>query len=245
VGQLDKLPQLRANEEWRMMRAEISGSKFGGFFSDNSLFSGLKEEERRLISQAAIKKVYAKNTIILSEGDTTDSLYMVCRGRVKVSIIDEYGKEIILAILGPGEYFGEMTAMAEGASRSACVMTREPCELMILQKEDFRKIVKSNPDIVFSLLLKSMERLREANKKIESLALLDVYGRVARLFAKLGRPENGGQVIDEKLTHQDIASMVGSSREMVSRVLKELSTGGYISINHKTITVNGKLPYSW
>jgi len=227
------------------MQADLSGSKLGGFFSEDSLFSGLKEHERQLIMEAAIKKVYAKNTIILSEGDTTDSLYMVCSGKVKVSIIDEYGKEIILAILGPGEYFGEMTAMVEGASRSACVMTREPCELMILQKADFRKIVKSNPDIVFSLLLKSMERLREANKKIESLALLDVYGRVARLFTKLGRPDNGAQVIDEKLTHQDIASMVGSSREMVSRVMKELTAGGYITVNHKTITINGKLPYSW
>jgi len=227
------------------MRADMPGSNLLGFFSGDSLFSGLKENERQLIIQAAIKKVYAKNTIILSEGDTTDSLYMVCSGKVKVSIIDEYGKEIILAILGAGEYFGEMTAMVEGTSRSACVMTREPCELMILQKEDFRKIVKSNPDIVFSLLLKSMERLREANKKIESLALLDVYGRVARLFTKLGRPDNGVQVIDEKLTHQDIASMVGSSREMVSRVMKELTAGGYITVNHKTITINGKLPYSW
>lgn len=227
------------------MQADTTGSKIADFFSGDSLFAGLNETERQLIRQAAIKKVYAKNTIILSEGDTTDSLYMVCSGKVKVSIIDEYGKEIILAIMGPGEYFGEMTAMAEGSSRSACVMTREPCELMILQKEDFRKIVKSNPDIVFGLLLKSMERLREANKKIESLALLDVYGRVARLFTKLGRPSNGGQVIDEKLTHQDIASMVGSSREMVSRVLKELSSGGYITVDHKTITINGKLPYSW
>jgi CRP/FNR family cyclic AMP-dependent transcriptional regulator len=232
-------------KERRTMQKERPGADSAGFFSEDSLFAGLKENERLQIAQAAVKKVYGKNTVILSEGDTSDSLYMVCSGKVKVSIIDEYGKEIILALLGPGEYFGEMTAMAEGTSRSACVMTREPCELMVLRKEDFRKIVTGNPDIVFSLLLKSMERLREANKKIESLALLDVYGRVARLFTKLGRLENGVQVIDEKLTHQDIASMVGSSREMVSRVMKELSGGGYISVTNKTITVNGKLPYSW
>ena len=215
------------------------------FFEKNALFSGLSSDELQLIGRAAQKKVYPKNTIILSEGDTTDSLYMVCSGKVKVSIVDEYGKEIILAILGPGEYFGEMTAMADGASRSACVMTREACELMILQKEAFRKIVKNNPDIVFILLNKSMERLREANKKIESLALLDVYGRVARLFTNLAKSHDGVQVIEDKLTHQDIASMVGSSREMVSRVLKELSSGGYISVTNKTITINGKLPYSW
>jgi CRP/FNR family cyclic AMP-dependent transcriptional regulator len=215
------------------------------FFEHNALFSGLGCDELQLIARSAQKKVYPKNTIILSEGDTTDSLYMVCSGKVKVSIIDEYGKEIILAILGPGEYFGEMTAMADGASRSACVMTREPCELVVLQKEAFRKIVKNNPDIVFTLLHKSMERLREANKKIESLALLDVYGRVARLFTNLAKSHGNVQIIEDKLTHQDIASMVGSSREMVSRVLKELSSGGYITVTNKTITINGKLPYSW
>lgn len=214
-------------------------------FKKNALFTGLAPNELQVIVKAAQKKIYPKNTIILSEGDTTDSLYMVCSGKVKVSIVDEYGKEIILALLGPGEYFGEMTAMAEGAARSACVMTREACELLVLQKEAFRKIVKNNPDIVFGLLHKSMERLREANKKIESLALLDVYGRVARLFTNLAKSREGFQVIDEKLTHQDIANMVGSSREMVSRVMKELSSGGYITVNGKSITINGKLPYSW
>jgi len=215
------------------------------FFQINPLFSGLSETERQLIIRAARKKAYPKNTIILSEGDNTDSLYMVCKGQVKVSIVDEYGKEVILALLGPGEYFGEMTAMADGVSRSACVVTREACEMMVLQKDDFRKVVKDNPDVVIALLKKSMERLREANKKIESLALLDVYGRVARLFTNLSRPCGGVQVIEEKLTHQDIANMVGSSREMVSRVLKELSSGGYITVTNKVITINGKLPYSW
>lgn len=215
------------------------------FFEKNPLFSGLNASERQLLLQAARKKTYPKNTIILSEGDTSDSLYMVCKGRLKVAIVDEYGKEIILALLGPGEYFGEMTAMADGASRSACVVTRETCEVLVLQKDDFRKVVKDNPDVVIALLRKSMERLREANKKIESLALLDVYGRVARLFTSLSRPCDGAQVIEEKLTHQDIANMVGSSREMVSRVLKELTSGGYVTVTHKTITINGKLPYSW
>lgn len=215
------------------------------FIEKNPLFAGLNEAERQILMNVARKKIYAKNTIILSEGDNTDSLYMVCKGQVKVSIVDEYGKEVILALLGPGEYFGEMTAMADGAARSACVVTREACEVMVLQKDDFRKVVKDNPDVVIALLRKSMERLREANKKIESLALLDVYGRVARLFTNLSRPCDGVQVIEEKLTHQDIANMVGSSREMVSRVLKELSSGGYITVTHKTITINGKLPYSW
>ncbi|MFO7605940.1 MAG: Crp/Fnr family transcriptional regulator [Desulfurivibrionaceae bacterium] len=213
----------------------------------SAIFSGISDPDLDKIKQAAIKKVYPKNTIILSEGDLTDSLYIVACGKVKVTIIDEHGKEIILSILGPGDYFGEMTALEAGSARSACVVTREKSEVLILSKKEFRKIISANPDIVFSLLKDSIERLREANKKIESLALMDVYGRVARLFLQMAGVDNdtGKQVIDERLTHQDIANMVGSSREMVSRVMKELCRGGYISVNHKIIEINKKLPYAW
>ena len=214
-------------------------------FVTSALFSGISTKDLNTIEQAAVKKVYLKNTIILSEGDLTDSLYIVTSGKVKVTIIDEHGKEIILSILGPGDYFGEMTALEDGFARSACVVTREKSEVLVLAKKDFRKIISGNPDIVFGLLKDSMERLRKANKKIESLALLDVYGRVARLFMQLARPSNGKQVIEDKLTHQDIANMVGSSREMVSRVMKELSQGNYVTVNNKLIEINRKLPYSW
>ncbi len=214
-------------------------------FAENPLFSGLGKHERDMLMQVAHKKVYGKNTIILSEGDETDSLYVVCSGKVKVTIIDENGKEIILSMLGPGDYFGEMTAMEDGEARSACVVTREKSQLLVLSKKDFRKIVAANPDIVFSLMTGAMERLRKANKKIESLALMDVYGRVARLFIQLGKPQGDKQVIEEKLTHQDIANMIGSSREMISRVMKELTSGGYVSVVKKIIVINGKLPYSW
>jgi CRP/FNR family cyclic AMP-dependent transcriptional regulator len=214
-------------------------------FVTSALFSGVGERELKAITQAAVKKVYARNTIILSEGDLTDSLYIVVAGKVKVTIIDEHGKEIILSILGPGDHFGEMTALEDGSARSACVVTREKSEILVLAKKDFRQIIAANPDIVFALLKNSIERLREANKKIESLALMDVYGRMARLFTQLARPIAGKQVLAEKLTHQDIANMVGSSREMVSRVMKELSLGNYVTVTNKIIEINGKLPYSW
>lgn len=214
-------------------------------FLTSALFSGLSEQDLGTIKQASVKKVFPKNTIVLSEGDLTDSLYIVSSGKVKVAIIDEQGKEIILAILGPGDYFGEMTALEDGSARSACVVTREKSEVLILAKQYFREIISANPDIVFGLLKNSIERLREANKKIESLALMDVYGRVAQLFTQLAKGDNGRQVIADKLTHQDIASMIGSSREMVSRVMKELSLGNYITVTNKIIEINGKLPYSW
>ncbi len=209
------------------------------------LFESLSEDGRRMLVEVARRKVFPKNTVVMSEGDETDSLYIICAGKVKVTIIDEHGKEIILSILEVGDYFGEMTALVDGESRSASVVTREPCELLLLSRDDFRRIVSLNPDIVFSLLHVSMNRLRKANRKIESLALMDVYGRVARLFIELAQPEGDLMVIREKLTHQEIANMVGSSREMISRVMKELTSGGYITSEHKQISINGKLPYSW
>ncbi|MEN8134239.1 MAG: Crp/Fnr family transcriptional regulator [Thermodesulfobacteriota bacterium] len=214
-------------------------------FVTSALLSGISAKDLDTIERAAVRKVYHKNTIIFSEGDLSDSLYIVASGKVKVTIIDDHGKEIILSILGPGDYFGEMTALEDGFTRSACVVTREKSEVLVLAKKDFRKIISGNPDIVFGLLKDSMERLRKANKKIESLALMDVYGRVARLFMELAKPSNGKLVIEDKLTHQDIANMVGSSREMVSRVMKELSQGNYVTVDHKIIEINRKLPYSW
>lgn len=211
-----------------------------------SLFNCLTDEECESLLQVAIRKTYPKNMMLFTEGDKSHSIYMILRGKVKVTIIDENGKEFILSILGPGDYFGEMAALGENESRSASVVTREPTELLIIFKEDFRRLIGSNPDIVFNLLKGLITRLRDADKKIESLALMDVYGRVARLFTGLARPHGDNTfIIDEKLTHQEIANMVGASREMISRVMKELTTGNYITTEKKQIIINGKLPYSW
>ncbi len=210
---------------------------------DSPLFAGLDEKELEQAEKVAVRKKYPKNTVVFSEGDTSNSLYIISSGRIKVSITDENGKEIILSMLGPGEYFGEM-ALLDDSPRSACAVTKEPTELIIISKNNFMNIFSSNP-LAFNLLQELTKRLRGANKKIESLALLDVYGRIARLFTQLGKPDGEKIVLSEKLTHQEIANMVGSSREMVSIILKELSNGGYISVENKMITVNRKLPYSW
>jgi len=207
------------------------------------LFSSLNDQELDALSKVAVKKTFPKNTILFSEGDRSDSLYVICSGKIKVTINDKEGNEVILAIIGPGEYFGEM-ALLDSGPRSACAITKEPTQLLIFSKNDFMDIFSSNP-IAFNLLKGLIKRLREANKKIESLALLDVYGRVARLLIQLAKPQNQKMVIEDKLTHQEIANMVGSSREMVSIILKELSNGGYITVDKKLITINRKLPYSW
>jgi len=212
-------------------------------FKNIPLFSCLNDSELIAIEKVAVKKTFPKNTILLSEGDSTDALYVICEGKVKVTIDDNEGKELILSILGTGEYFGEM-ALLDDEPRSASVTTKETTQLLIISKNDFMGFFSSNP-IALNLLKDLIKRLREANKKIESLGLLDVYGRVARILNQFAKSQAGKMVIEEKLTHQEIANMIGSSREMVSLILKELSNGKYITIDKKLITINKKLPYSW
>jgi CRP/FNR family transcriptional regulator, cyclic AMP receptor protein len=224
---------------------------------DIPLFQGLGDEVLEALERVSTIKTFPKNTILFSEGDQSDSFYIIRSGRVNVGINDEDGREVILSILGPGEYFGEI-ALMDGEPRSAYVMTKEPSQLVIISKNDFHGLLSSHPDIMTNLFRGLLKRFREANKKIESLALMDVYGRVARLLIHLaattGKKADGGRAdlatdervtIDERLTHQEIANMVGASREMVSRVLKDLSNDGYISVHKKYITIEKKLPYQW
>ena len=210
---------------------------------DIPLFSGIDDSRLEVLSDVARKKTYPKNTVLCSEGDIGESLYIICRGKVKVTMNDDEGKEIILSMLGPGEYFGEM-ALLDREPRSATVITKEPTEVMIITRKDFLELFSPNA-VELNLLKGLTKRLREANRKIESLALLDVYGRIARLLNQLAKARGDVLVVDEKLTHQEIAKMIGSSREMVSIILKELSTGGFISIDKKQITIHKKLPCTW
>jgi CRP/FNR family cyclic AMP-dependent transcriptional regulator len=208
------------------------------------IFSCLDDDALDRLARVAMRKKFARNTVLLSEGDITDSLYVIISGKVKTVITDENGREIILSISGAGDYFGEM-AMIDGEPRSATIITREACQLLVFSKDDLKEVLRANPDMVFILLKGLVKRLRETDKKIESLALMDVYGRIAQLLMQMAAPKNDVQIIDEPLTHQEIANMVGASREMVSRVLNELSRGGFISVEKKIITLHKKLPYSW
>jgi CRP/FNR family cyclic AMP-dependent transcriptional regulator len=208
------------------------------------IFSTLSDDDLSTLAAAAVRKTFFKNTILINEGDETDSLYVICSGKVKAVINDEHGKEVILSIFGPGEYFGEI-AFIDGERRSATIITREPTEVLIISSGVFRNILSSNPDISLNLLVGAVKRIREANKQIESLALMDVYGRVARLLVHYARPKGDKMFIEEKLTHQEIANMTGSSREMVSRIFKDLILGEYITVENRRITINKTLPYSW
>jgi CRP/FNR family cyclic AMP-dependent transcriptional regulator len=200
------------------------------------LFSGLPEGQLALLTRVVGRKAYPRNTTIIAAGDPTDALYIVISGRLKVMMSDDEGREVILAILGSGEFFGEM-GLIDDAPRSATVIAIEPCELLTISKLDFKKCLSENFDIAMAVMRGLVKRLREADKKIGSLALMDVYGRVARLLMEMAEDVDGERVVTKKLPKQDIAKMIGASREMVSRVMKDLQTSGYIEVKGGSIVL--------
>jgi len=204
------------------------------------LFSMLSEVQLQLLTQVLSRKAYPKNSTIIAAGDPTDAMYIVVSGRLKVVMSDKEGQEVILAILNQGEFFGEMGLIAQ-APRSATVTTIEPCELLTITRLDFTKCLQGNFDLTMNVIRGLVKRLREADKKIGSLALMDVYGRVARLLLEMAETIDGQKVITKKLTKRDIAKMIGASREMVSRVMKELQTSGRIEVRAGEILLRDSL----
>jgi CRP/FNR family transcriptional regulator, cyclic AMP receptor protein len=188
-------------------------------------------------------RTFAKNAVIINEGDHSDTVFVILSGKVKVYSSDDSGREIIYDDHGPGEYVGEMSL--DGRPRSASVMTLEPTTCSVLNRDEVRRAISSNPDIALQVLSTLIARARVATASIRNLALLDVYGRVARLLLDLGEEKDGVLVIPERLTQQDIGDRVGASRDMVSRIFKDLVAGGYIRIEHKVITILRKPPERW
>jgi CRP/FNR family cyclic AMP-dependent transcriptional regulator len=203
----------------------------------------LSDADLMAVGTHGIARSYPKNTIIVTEGDKTDSLYVILEGRVKVFVSDGDGHDLVLSTQGPGEYFGEMV-LDEGP-RSASIMTLEPSRFLVVQKNDFRDFVARNPAFALSLIEKLIGRARALTASVKSLALMDVYGRVARLLLELAEETGGKLAIPQRLTQQEIASRIGASREMVSRILKDLSTGGYLTQSRTGIVLHRKPPEHW
>ena len=204
------------------------------------LFSQLPETQLALLSRVVGRKTFPRSTTVISAGDVTDTLYIVLSGRLKVLMSDDEGREVILAILGQGEFFGEM-GLIDDAPRSATVIAIEACELLSVSKADFKKCLAENFDIALGVMRGLVKRLRDADRKIGSLALMDVYGRVARLLLEMAEDIDGQKVVTKKLPKQDIAKMIGASREMVSRVMKDLQMGGYIEVKPGAIILRDNI----
>ena len=204
------------------------------------LFSSFPDEQLRMLASVVTRRSTPRSTTVMASGDATDSLYIVLSGRLKVMMSDAEGKEVILSILGPGEFFGEM-GLIDDAPRSASVVAIEPCELLCIAKRDFKKCLAENFEMAMAVMRGLVRRLREADRKIGSLALLDVYGRVARLLLDMSENVEGEKVVTKRLPKQDIAKMIGASREMVSRVMKDLQMGGYIEVRGSNIVLRDNI----
>jgi len=204
------------------------------------LFAGLDEEQLKVLARMMVRTSFSRNATIIGAGDPTDSLYIVINGRLKVLMSDEQGREVILSLLGPGEFFGEM-GLLDDSPRSASVVTQEPCDLLSISKTDFKRSLMENFELSLMVMRGLVKRLREADRKIGSLALMDVYGRVARLLLEMAEDIEGEKVIVKKLSKQDIAKMIGASREMVSRVMKDLQLGGYIEVRGRSVVLHNNV----
>jgi CRP/FNR family cyclic AMP-dependent transcriptional regulator len=213
--------------------------------SQVEIFNGLSEQELELLATSSVTRQYPKNTVIINDGDHADSLYLIDQGKVKVYCSDKNGKEFIMNTLEPGDYFGEL-ALLDDDRRSASVRTMEKCTFRIIYKEDFQRVITEHPNIAKVLMRNLTRSVRKLTDKVKSLALQDVYGRVTKVLTTMARPRDDESLfIEERLTQQDIADRVGASREMVARILKDLTIGEYIGFEGRNIVINGKLPASY
>ena len=198
---------------------------------------------RDIARQGGVKP-YPAHAVLINEGDSSDSIYIVLSGRVKVYSTNAEGKEVVIATHGAGEYVGELSL--DGGVRSTSVMTLEPTTCSVVSGANLRSFIAANPDFASHLILKLIRCVRQATESVKSLALEDVYARVVRLLAELSDPvEGGARRVREKLTQQDIADRVGASREMVSRIFKDLTAGGYMTSEGGRIVVLKKPPAGW
>ncbi len=200
------------------------------------LFCGVQDPQLEQIARIATHRKVVRGTVIVRAGDVTDSLYILINGSARVLNSDEEGREVILSILGPGDFFGEM-GLIDGSPRSADVVAAEACEMLVISKADFKRCLQENFEVALNIMKRLVERLREADRKIQSLALMDVYGRVAKLLLDFSEVQDGQRAIRRKVTKQDIAKMIGASREMVSRVMKDLEASGYIRVEEGQIVI--------
>ena len=206
------------------------------------LFQGLSPEELAALSASSTQRSFPKNTVVIHENEPADSLFIILSGKVKVYCSDKSGKEFIMNTQGPGDYFGEL-ALVDDSLRSASVRTVEKCDFVVVYKDAFNAVLRAHPNIASSLIRNLAQRVRKLTADVKSLALQDVYGRVANVLMDLSEERGDGTLfIPDKLTQQDIADRVGASREMVARILKDLTIGEYIRFEGRHIIINTRLP---
>ena len=208
-----------------------------------ALSNPIDDDMLRAIASRGGVRTFAANTVLVTEQDRSDALFIILAGRVKAYGSAEDGREVVYGTQGAGEYFGEMSL--DGGPRSASVMTLEPTRCAVVPGADVRQFLAEQPDFALHLINKLIGLARHSTEHVKSLALEDVYGRVTKLLKALAQEEDGVLMVPERLTQQDIAERVGASREMVSRVFKPLTEGGYVAMRSGRVALLKKLPARW
>ena len=207
------------------------------------LFADLDPAALSALEQQTKVKRYQKRTVIIEKGEESSILYVLESGRAKVYVADDAGKEIVLRELGPGDHFGEL-ALLGGSPRTASVMTLTDCEARLLTGSVFRDFLAKHPEVALLLIRHLARQVADLTDTASDLALLSVYGRIAKVLVESAQDEDG-RLITGPLTQQHIADRVGCSREMVSRIVGDLKTGGYVSLEGKRFVLERKLPERW
>ncbi len=206
--------------------------------------SKLSDEVLVSLADRAKSAKFPKQTMIITEGDETSSLYIVLSGKVRVFSSDDKSKEVTLLVQEPGSYFGELALLSD-EPRSASVVCLEKTTCAAISKGDFINWLMNHPEVAITLLGVLSEKIRHLTDKVRQLALSNVYERTVKALQELAVIEGNITVIHNRPTQQDLASMVGASREMVNKIMHELTKGGYVSIEDKTLIIHKKLPTSW
>jgi len=208
------------------------------------LFEGLPSDQLTKLAEHMRQRVYPAGAIVVNEGDEAHGMFIVDSGALKVFVTEENGKEVTLSLLGPEDYFGEL-ALLDDAPRSASVITVEKTTLLQISRADFNEVIAAHPACMQIIMRNLVGRIRELTDNVRALALIDVFGRISRVFDSMAEPEGEMRIIRRRMTQQDLANLVGASREMVNRILRELVAGDYIEIHHQYILLKRKLPARW
>jgi CRP/FNR family transcriptional regulator, cyclic AMP receptor protein len=206
--------------------------------------AGLSEAMRTLASEGTVRS-YRKGAIIISEGDMADTVYVLLSGSVRIFGADAHTREVTYSSMVAPDYFGEMSL--DGGARSASVEALELCQCAVVTAHRVREHIAKDPDLAFELITKMIGRVRANTHTVRSLALLDAYGRLAATLDTLAEPADasGARPIPARTTHADLAQRIGTSREMVSKLLRDLGKGGYIQVDKRRMTLVKKLPAKW
>jgi CRP-like cAMP-binding protein len=216
----------------------VSLDRIADFLATVPLFHEIDRMALRGFAEITREQKFAKGAMIVTEGDPGDALFVVRSGEVKVLLIGEDGREVILGVLGVGDHFGELS-LIDGRPRSAHVVATQASSLLILRRADFRRQVEQQPQVAWALLMELSRRLRQADGTIGSLVLLDVPGRVAKVLLEHATPGEPATLV-KTLTHQTIAQMIGASRETVSRAMAEFQERNYISVQRRQVTITDR-----